>query len=789
MDVLQGIKVLDLSTGTAGPIVGMFLADFGADVVKVEAPAGDPARAIAGFAMWNRGKKGVVIDPADAARLQWLRDRIAGADVLITNGGDQLAQYGLDADQILAANGRIVLTEMPAYLPGYTPWAGGHESAELLAAFGGQSWRQSSVSGDPVDSVYPTLLYAHGLWATVCTVAALVEREGSDAGQHVIVSGANAVQQLTGSALVIDPDGPDPNTATGAGGRHPTYTRVLAGDGQWLGSGALGPKFETALLHALGIADMLDEERMGGSVQNLVAPANIDWAQKKVADAFLTKTRDEWLDIMDGLGIPCGPLADREQWLDHPQIKAIGMRVEVEDPERGHVVMPGVPINLTGTPGKVRGPAPMLGQHDDAVPAWPAQPAAAARPPVRPGPLTGITILNSGTFVASPYAGSLLSELGATVIKVEPLTGDPFRRSGYGVNRGMRSLAINLQTTEGQDAFHEVVKKADAFIDGLRPGVTKRLRIDYETLRGINPGIVTMSLSAYGEGGELGHKGGVDMVIQAMSGMMSAQGGDGDPVANTIAICDMTTAAMSSLIITLGLLHKARTGEGQRTWDALAATATYLQSGEITRFEGRAPSRTGGQDYLGDSPYDRIYAVADGWVRVQAGPGVDDAAAATAVVAALGVDAAALGGGTAAPGSGSGSGTGAAGDAAAMAAIGAALAPLGGQQAADRLNAAGLPAVRVRKVGEVIRDPQLLESEFLHVYPSDNGGFLCGPGQYAVFSRTGRYGPKKPPGIGEHSRETLAAAGFDEDAIEALLSGSIVVQGGPMPHMLAAAYR
>jgi crotonobetainyl-CoA:carnitine CoA-transferase CaiB-like acyl-CoA transferase len=767
MDALQGIKVLDLSEGIAGPIVGMFLADFGAEVIKVESPDGDPARSNPGFAMWNRGKSGVTVNPSDEARLAWLGAQIDGADILLTNGGAQLSRFGLDADDLLARNGRLILTEMPAYLHGYTPWAGGHESAALLSAIGGPTLRQSSVHGGPVDSVYPTLSYAHGVWASVCTVAALLERETSGAGQLVEVSGANALQHLAASSYVINPDAPDPSTAIGPAGRHPLYTRVLAGDGQWLGSGALGPKFETAMIKALGLSDMLNEERMGGIIQNLLISTNIEWAQKKVAEAFLAKPRDEWLEIMDSLGIPCGPMEDRDIWLDNPQVKAIGMRVEVEDPERGHVVMPGIPLNLVATPGRVQGPAPMLGQHNATVPTWAPQPPAVTLPPVRPGPLSGFTILNSGTFVASPYAGCLMAELGANVVKVEPPTGDPFRRAGYGVNRGMRSLSIDLQSPDGQAAFHEAVKSADVFIDGLRPGVTKKLNIDYDTLRGLNPGIVTMSLSAYGEGGPIGHKPGVDMVLQAMSGMMLAQGGDGEPVANTIALCDMTTAAMSSLTICLALFHKARTGEGQRAWDALGATATYLQGGELVRFDGRVPAPVGGEDYLGREPYDRIYPVSDGWIRIQATAGAD---AAAATRQALGLSGDALGDD---PG----------------AVIAAAVAGLSGHDAAAAFNDAGLAAVRVRRVSEVIRDPRLIASEFLHTRRADDGSFITDPGRYAVFSRTGRYGPKIPPGIGEHSTDALLAAGLDQDRIDKLIADGVVVQGGPMPHMLAASYR
>src|SRR3546814_8829884 len=102
MDALGDIRVIELATGVAGPIVGMFCADFGADVVKVETPDGDPERGRPGFPMWNRGKRSVVIDPGSAEGRAWLRNRIGGADMLITRDGEELAAFGLDGDELLA---------------------------------------------------------------------------------------------------------------------------------------------------------------------------------------------------------------------------------------------------------------------------------------------------------------------------------------------------------------------------------------------------------------------------------------------------------------------------------------------------------------------------------------------------------------------------------------------------------------------------------------------------------------------------------------------------------------
>jgi crotonobetainyl-CoA:carnitine CoA-transferase CaiB-like acyl-CoA transferase len=128
-------------------------------------------------------------------------------------------------------------------------------------------------------------------------------------------------------------------------------------------------------------------------------------------------------------------------------------------------------------------------------------------------------------------------------------------------------------------------------------------------------------------------------------------------------------------------------------------------------------------------------------------------------------------------------------DADPVAAISAAVAGLSTQAVVDRLNELGLAAVPVRRVSEVIRDPRLLEAEFLHVRPSDDGQYICVPGKYATFSRTGRYGLLPLSGIGEDSTAVLRSAGLDDITITQLITDHVVAQGGPAIHILSAAYR
>jgi crotonobetainyl-CoA:carnitine CoA-transferase CaiB-like acyl-CoA transferase len=239
----------------------------------------------------------------------------------------------------------------------------------------------------------------------------------------------------------------------------------------------------------------------------------------------------------------------------------------------------------------------------------------------------------------------------------------------------------------------------------------------------------------------------------------------------------VTTAAMLALSTVLALLHRERgrdegadglAGQGQRAWASLVGTATYLQAGEIVRYEGRPPAVTGGRDYLGADPFDRYYQVSDGWVRLYA-PDPAQVSAASLAAAGLPVDGAAF---QADPG----------------AALAAALAGLTAQAAADLLNCARVAAVPARRVSGVVRDPQLVAAEFVHVRPAAGGGYVT-PGRMAAFSRTPRFGPLRSPGTGEHSRQALRTAGLTDAEIDSLVDAGTVVAGDPMPQALPTAYR
>src|SRR5579859_599628 len=617
---LEGVRVVDLSRGIAGPLAAMLLADFGADVVKIEPPDGDPARALPGFAVWNRNKRSVVLDPNLSAGRRRLAEFLAGADVcVVSQPGAALAGSELDLGTLCATYPGLIVLHMPPYLLADVPWAGGQESHPLLSASAGSARRQTSFDGGPIDLVYPIPLYVQGMWAAAAGVAALIERQRSGFGQVVGVSGVHGVLVSCTGQFNVVPTQPAMPTDVGPGGRNPCYTTYQGQDGRWLFLAALTPKFQVNAFRVLGVGDVHADPRIGGVPARMALPENRGWVRKLLADAFCTRSRDEWLDLLERGDCPAGPLGERESWLDHPQLRANGLRVEVADPERGPVVMAGVPVVMSRTPGRIRAPAPSLGQHDADARPWPPRPVPPGQPPrTGRGPLAGLRILDLGTILAGPYAGSLLAELGADVIKVESPAGDPFREPGFVFNRGLRGLAIDLTSAAAREAFYGLVRGADAVVDNSRLGVLERLKIDYPTLAHINPGIVTMSVNGFGEQGAMAPKPGFDPVLQAMGGMMTAQGGDSDPVLFTIAVNDIAAATLSVLGVCLGLYERTTSGAGQRAWTSLVGCAAMMQSGELVRFAGRSPALRGGRDFAGPSALDRFYRVADGWVRLQA---------------------------------------------------------------------------------------------------------------------------------------------------------------------------
>ncbi|MFB2555718.1 CaiB/BaiF CoA transferase family protein [Herbiconiux liangxiaofengii] len=222
-------------------------------------------------------------------------------------------------------------------------------------------------------------------------------------------------------------------------------------------------------------------------------------------------------------------------------------------------------------------------------------PAAAAD---APEVLSGIRVLDCSIAMAGPFAAQRLGDLGADVIKVEPPRGEWQRHAAAGgatgnrinvsflsLNRNKRSIGVDLKAEEGREILYDLVKTADVFLQNYRPGVAARLGVDYETLRRINPGIVYVSISGYGEDGPYRNRPGQDLLLQAMSGAMLSSGSAGHPPAPAGQyLVDAVTASTAFEGVLAALFHRERTGQGQLVSVNMLDAITTLQMQELSVF-------------------------------------------------------------------------------------------------------------------------------------------------------------------------------------------------------------
>jgi crotonobetainyl-CoA:carnitine CoA-transferase CaiB-like acyl-CoA transferase len=382
----------------------------------------------------------------------------------------------------------------------------------------------------------------------------------------------------------------------------------------------------------------------------------------------------------------------------------------------------------------------------------PAQ-AAAAR-----GPLSGVKVLNLGTVIAGAYAGGILANFGAEVVKIEPREGDPFRSDGpgfLGYNRGCRGLGLDLKQPQARAAFLDLARQADVVIDNYRHGVRARLGIDYPALRAVNPRIISCSVSAYGDTGPRAARPGFDPLLQAEAGMMSAQGGNDDPILYTIPVNDVATAGMVTASVIAALNARERTGEGQEILTSLMASSLLFQLAEMVTYEGRPPNDLGGLDCIGLTALRRYYACADGWIGLACARPQDAEALGRALGLDLGPTAAAL----AAPRDGE-----------LARRLEAAFLARPREAVLAALREAGVAAAPAVRGAEALESDWLWENGFLQRWEHPRLGPMIGVRAFADFLRTPGGFHRPAPELGEHSREILADFGLPTDRIEALFA-------------------
>lgn len=774
MGALTGYRVLDFSEGIPGPLATALLADHGAEVIKVEGPQGDRMDEHPGYLAWNRNKQRIRLDVRSPDGLAAALRLLETADVAVFDSSPgELERLGFDATALQARNPALLHVWLPMFGTD-GPWTDLPHDDGLLAALTGQSFLQFSYEDVPVWLVTPVVSYHYALGAAVAIAASLFERLQSGRGQSLVMTGLDALA-ISQSGSVID--APDMvrmgSSIPGARGGTANYRLYRCADGEWLFLGTLTPKFFLRALDLLDLLDLLSREDVAGEVLNLFRGPAALAAVEALDRKFAEKPRAEWLRILEEADLPRAPVGVREDWFRGEVVEANEMCVSLTHPRLGPVLIPGVPAKLQGTPGEVQS---LLADTSVAALAPHAPVLRAGRSPSRQqpsesgGPLTGVRVLDFGGYIAGTFGPTVLAAFGADVIKIEGLEGDPFRfaaLSAIGHNQGKRSLAIDLKAPLVRETIHDLVRHADLVLDNFRKGVPERLGIDYGTLRGVKPDIITCSVTGYGWG-PMADRPGFDPLVQAESGMMKAQGGEREPVFYQLPVNDESTAIMNAFGMVLALIARERSGVGQKVETALANQSVLLQSGELTWFEGRPPAPVGDMDCRGTGAFRRLYRCADGWIAV-ACTTADEAAG---LCEALGhpewLDgipySSVLDQSVASP---------------VAEAAGSELIVRKLNDALATLLTAGVPAAPAYRIEELRAGGWLGREgfEMETVYPLV--GPLTSVRGYATWSRTAAGFDRGCPMVGQHSIEVLRESKIPEDRIDRLVAEGSVAQWEP----------
>ena len=578
---LTGVTALEAGGGLAGRVAGALLADLGADVTTT-APAADAHERRA----YDRLKR------VGRAERHY--------DVVLTDGDDPDDATGTVTCRIIGfgAVDTPVATERTV------------DALSGCMDLTGHAGRPPYAMGVPLTDL------ATGIHAAIGIVGALAT--GDARARRIEVSRYDvSVSMLSYMAVGYFANGEVP-TRVGTG--HSTifpYNSFATRDGEVVVA-PFTNRFWRNFCVGVGREDLLDDERLrrfAGRLQHK------EWLLTELEPVMATRTVEEWVEAFRLADVPAGPVLDVGGALGLEQTAERGMIRDL--PDGGRTI--GSPLHFR------------FGDGAGYLPPTSPAPTTAAMPtevsPVEDDdlPLAGVRVLDLTRMFAGPCATEALADLGADVIKLEkPRVGDPTRRnlpfwgeeSAYfiSLNRGKRSVTLDLKSPEGRDAALALAAQADIVVENYRPGVMDRLGLGADELLRRNPALVVCSLSGFGATGPLREKISFDLVNQAMAGTIDLTGDPDDrPARIGVPIGDMAGGYYTALAALAGLRAARRTGVGCHLdlalHDILVAllgshAQAYLDTGEV-------PTRVGNRD-RGSAPVG-CYRTADAWLVLDAG--------------------------------------------------------------------------------------------------------------------------------------------------------------------------
>ncbi|NKY31650.1 CoA transferase [Nocardia speluncae] len=623
---LDGLVVIDASWGMPAAISTMLLADYGARVVKLERPGG-PADADSVLRKsTDRGKWSVEADLSTPEGRAIAERLVAGADVFVESfGAGRADALGIGYDAWHEKFPELVYCSVTGYgTDGPLADRPGYEA--LLNARLGQMAEQQGHRDGPVFMGHPTVSYGTAFITTIGILAALRARKINGAGQKVdtsLLDGMLAISSMNWwwneqdiSYLARS------GNQKGFGSKRLITDPFQCADGKWLIPHTGGPGSYKRMMDLLGFGEQT-QTIAGPEMAVPLDEVELDIARNKVPEAFRSRPRDEWLELFHAADIAALPVLHPEETFADDQVRFAEIAVDIPDPDHGTLRQIGPVIRFEKSAPGTPDPAPRPGAHNDRTdeitrsPQWAPSPAG---DPVA-APLQGVRILDFSSYFATGFGARLLSDLGAEVIKIEPLIGDQMRPLGdlfEGANRGKRTIALDLRSAEGQEIAHRLVADADVVMQNYRPGKAEKIGLGYAQLKAINPDLIYAYLPGFGSAGPKSTLKSFAPLVSGLVGLNFEGAGAGNPpIRRVIGNEDLYNGFLGAVTVLLALHHRANTGAGQYVESPQLHSSLFVISEHCATVDGAAvPAHQLDAEQMGLSPLYRLYRTADGWIAI-----------------------------------------------------------------------------------------------------------------------------------------------------------------------------
>jgi crotonobetainyl-CoA:carnitine CoA-transferase CaiB-like acyl-CoA transferase len=596
---LDGVRVVEVALGVtsvgaglASSFPGALLRDLGAHVARVEGSAVPSLDSgVEWSRVWNRGKEIIRVDCDRAAAV--VSDLALRADVVMSTGPEAAIEArGLGAPQLASAHPTLVGVRIR---PSFNA-LGSLPDLELLVAARAGVCTQIRAH-QPGRPAFPDLAVAQAgaaVSATVGALAGLYQRERTGRGMWAETSLYDGIAAMLPMIL-------------GRAEHHSATTRLLwqqQGPGESLCYQCLDGAYIQLWFGAKGAYEAF-LEHMGeppseeGYNAELVSGAMVERG-RRWAERFATRDRSWWVEDLAGHSFRCEPVLRPGEALLDSHVREVGLTVEGDDADRGRITALGPVVSVIATRGD--------------TPTAPADPDGGSL-------LCGTRVLDLSAFLAGPIAPLVLAELGADVVKVEPVSGDVHRNMEpmfAAGQRGKRAVSLDMKAPGASEVLDRLFRWADVVHHNSRVGLAERLGYDERTVRAANPDVVYSFASGFGENGPRSLLATNDQLVQALSGVEHGQAGVDRPPAFLVwGAVDVMGGWIAACGILAGLYARRSRGAGQSVRSSLLGAGLALKSGAfVAHPDDSVPVVVGGPvldaDQLGYGATYRLYQGGDG---------------------------------------------------------------------------------------------------------------------------------------------------------------------------------